>query len=178
MDQPVPGGGHPFPGGGPPLPEGGRPEPAGDAALTGALYCALALLGAVIGLLGSFAQGWVLGTVPVAVVLLTMINFLVPWLAGRAVGTRMAAAVPAVAWAVVTSVMSVPRAEGDLIVPGTLEGYLFIIAGLVAAVIAVSLVPPATEPGSWLTRGPFAPRDRPRPARSPTGRACPPVRRP
>jgi hypothetical protein len=137
----------------------GRRDPAGDAVLTGAIYCELALLGALLGLIGSFAQGWVLGPLPVGVLVLTMINFLVPWLAGRALSSRLAAAVPAVAWAAVAFVMSVRRDEGDLVVPGTLEGYLFIIAGLLAGVIAVSLVPSSSQPGDWLTRGPFGPRD-------------------
>jgi hypothetical protein len=56
-------------------------------------------------------------------------------------------------WAAVAVVMSIRRGEGDLVIAGDLTGYLFIIGGLVAGVIAVSLVPARHPPGEWLTGG-------------------------
>ncbi|MEW2352560.1 DUF6113 family protein [Spirillospora sp. NPDC029432] len=143
-------------------PEGltGAPEEAAegplDAFVSGAAYAALGLLGAIVGVLGSFAHPWTAGSVPVAGIALILLNFGMVRLAGWAMGGRIGAAVPALLWTAVAVALSARRGEGDLIVPGTTTGYLFIIGGLVAVVIGVSLVPARRPPGEWLTGGPFA----------------------
>ncbi|MBG6087267.1 DUF6113 family protein [Actinomadura viridis] len=130
---------------------GEAPNEALEAFVSGAAYAALGVLGAVIGLIGSFAQEWTAGPVPVAGLVLIAVNFGTALAAGRAMGGRLAAAIPTLVWAAVAFAMSVRRPEGDLVVPGTLTGYLFIIGGLVAGVAAVSLVPSRRPPGEWLT---------------------------
>lgn len=136
----------------------GGTDPARDAFVTGAAYMALGLLGGILGLIGSFAQGWWAGSVPAGAIVLIAVNFVAPRLAGWAMGTRLAAALPVFIWADVAFILSVERGEGDLIVPGTATGYLFIIGGLVSGVAAVALVPSTRAPGSWLTRGASVPR--------------------
>ncbi|MQY03814.1 DUF6113 family protein [Actinomadura macrotermitis] len=149
----------------PPAPEADDPPgltaagtaPAGEgpveAFVTGAAYAALALLGGVVGVLGSFAQDWQPAGLPVASVALIVLNLALVWLAGRGMGGRLGAVIPAAAWMAVVFVMSTKRAEGDLVVPGTTAGYVFIVGGMVAAVAGAALVPSRRPAGEWLTRG-------------------------
>ncbi|KAB2341264.1 DUF6113 family protein [Actinomadura rudentiformis] len=124
--------------------------PRAEAFIGGAAYGALGLLGALLGVVGSFLQDWTIGSVPVAAVLLVILNFGFIRLAGWAMDGRMGAVIPTLTWTVVVFIGSQQRPEGDLIVPGTLAGYVFLIGGLVAAVIAVSMVPSRRPPGDWL----------------------------
>lgn len=121
-----------------------------DAFFSGAAYAALGLLGVLFGLLGSFMQNWTTGPVPVAAIILVALVFCMVRLAGLGMGGRLGATIPAVMWAVVAFVMSMRRAEGDLVVPGTTAGYVYIIGGMVAAVAGVMMVPAARPPGDWL----------------------------
>ncbi|WP_131741904.1 DUF6113 family protein [Actinomadura roseirufa] len=131
-----------------------REEPTGGGAfaafVSGAVYAALGLLGGVFGLVGSYAQGWTAGDVPVAAVVLVPLVFAMVRLAGWGTGGRIGATVPAVVWGVVVFVMSMRRPEGDLVVPATLSGYVYIIGGMVAAVLGVARVPSAGPSGQWL----------------------------
>ncbi|WP_116021731.1 DUF6113 family protein [Thermomonospora umbrina] len=128
-------------------------DPAEDGAflafLTGGAYGTLALLGLVLGVVGSFHFGWRTGSFPLAAVLLVALNFALPWLAGRLMGTKIAAAVPWVTWALVVTLLSTGRSEGDLVVTGDLAGYLFIMGGLVTGGVAVALTRSPSH-GSWL----------------------------
>jgi hypothetical protein len=130
-----------------------------DAFVSGAAYAALALLGAVFGVVGSFSQDWTLGPVPVAAIVLVGLVFAMARLAGLGMGGRLGATVPAVVWGVVVFVLSMRRGEGDLVIPGTLAGYLFIVGGMLAAVAGVMTVPPARPPGQWLLGGAGRVRD-------------------
>ncbi|GAA2420976.1 hypothetical protein GCM10010191_35440 [Actinomadura vinacea] len=131
--------------------DGPRSDATLEAFVSGAAYAALGLLGALLGLVGSFAQGWTIGSVPVVAIVLILVNFGLARLAGWAMRGRMGPMTLVLVWGLVTWSLSVPRDEGDLIVPGTLTGYLFIIGGLLAGVIAVTLVPAARPEGNWLT---------------------------
>ncbi|MFC5749494.1 DUF6113 family protein [Actinomadura rugatobispora] len=146
---------------------GGPRDATLDAFVSGAAYAALGLLGALLGLVGSFAQGWTIGSIPVAAIVLVLVNFAIARAAGWAMGGRTGAAVPVLLWALVTLALSIGRTEGDLIVPGTLPGYLFIVGGLAAGVVAVSLVPAARPAGNWLTWRAPKPAVRPEPGDPP-----------
>jgi hypothetical protein len=50
----------------------------------------------------------------------------------RLTGSRRTALLPPVLWLAVVLVMAAPRAEGDLIVPGTLTGLAFLFGGATA----------------------------------------------
>ncbi|QKG21809.1 DUF6113 family protein [Actinomadura verrucosospora] len=130
---------------------GGRGESPLTAVVSGAAYAALALLGGVFGLVGSYAQQWTAGKVPVTSIVLVLLVYAMARLAGWGMGGKIGAAVPAVVWGVVVIVMSMQRAEGDLVVPGTLAGYVYIVGGMVAAGIAVARVPSPGPAGQWLT---------------------------
>ncbi|GAA2603664.1 DUF6113 family protein [Actinomadura fulvescens] len=127
--------------------------PRAEAFVGGAAYGALGLLGALFAVVGSFLQDWTIGSVPVAAILLVVLNFGFVRLAGWAMGGRMGAVVPTLTWAVVVFLMSQQRPEGDLVIPGSLAGYVFLIGGLMAAVIAISMVPSRRQPGDWLLGG-------------------------
>lgn len=120
------------------------------AVVTGAAYGALAMLGAIIGLIGSFNYSWTAGGVPVAALLLAAGNFGVLLSAGRGMGGKLGALVPAAAWMLVIIVMQTRRPEGDLPITGTVEGYLFIVGGMVAAGLAIVVTPSSGPPGAWL----------------------------
>jgi hypothetical protein len=124
-----------------------------DAFVAGAAYSALGLLGMVVAVLGAFAHPWAVGAVPVAGLVLIAVNFAMVRLAGWAMGGRLGAAIPMLLWTAVTLLLSTRRSEGDLVIPGNMPGYLFIVGGLVAGVIAVSLVPARRPAGDWLTGG-------------------------
>ncbi|WP_143227016.1 DUF6113 family protein [Actinomadura mexicana] len=125
-------------------------EGPGDAFVSGAAYAALGVLGGVFGVVGSFAQDWSVGPVPLVALVLVALVFAMAWASGRAMGGRLGALIPALVWGVVVFVLQMRRPEGDLVVPATLPGYVFVIGGMVAAVIAIMLVPPARPPGEWM----------------------------
>jgi hypothetical protein len=74
------------------------------------------------------------GTVPLplCVPLAMAGNVVLARLAGGLTGRPLAGVLPPVLWLAVVLVLAAPRAEGDLIVPGTLTGLVFLFAGAVA----------------------------------------------
>jgi hypothetical protein len=106
--------------------------------VTGMAYGVLAVLGSVLAVIGSFEFSWEAGSLPVAAVLLSVVNLAVFRGAGWAMETKLGAVVPAVFWLIVVVVLSSRRPEGDLIVTGTVPGYVFIFGGAIAALVAVS----------------------------------------
>lgn len=125
-----------------------------DAFVSGAAYAVLALLGFVVALIGSFCLGWTVGDVPAASIALVVVVFGLVRVAGWGMGGRLGALIPAVVWGLVVFVMSMQRPEGDLVVPATLAGYIYIIGGMVAVVLGVMRVPSARPSGEWLTGRP------------------------
>jgi uncharacterized membrane protein len=63
--------------------------------------------------------------------------------AGWAMESRLGVAATAVPWLVITVLLSTRRAEGDLVVTGTLAGYVYIFGGAIAAVAAVAATRPS-----------------------------------
>jgi hypothetical protein len=145
---------------GPPLsgddgapPHGLEPaDPRLAAFVTGGAYGVLAVLGLALGLIGSFLFSGTVGSVPVAAIVLVLLNFGCFQLAGWAMRSALGALAPAVTWMIVVVLMSARRPEGDLVVTGTLPGYVFMVGGMVAALIAV-VVALSRSGGSWLLRG-------------------------
>jgi hypothetical protein len=114
------------------------PEPTPEPAfLTGLTYGVLAVLGVVLGVIESFQFSWEVGSVPVAAIVLSLVNLAVFRAAGWAMGSRLGAVVPAVPWMVVLVVLSARRPEGDLVVTGTAAGYVYMFGGAVAVLIAI-----------------------------------------
>lgn len=117
-----------------------RPEPA---FLVGLVYGVLAVLGFVLGVVGSFEFAWEIGDIPIAAVLLSVLNLLVFRAAGWAMESKFGAVVPALLWMIILFVLASRRPEGDLVVTGTAAGYVYMFGGALAAVVAVALTPPA-----------------------------------
>lgn len=120
----------------PPDPQPPRPDPA---FLVGLVYGLLAVLGVLLGVIGSFEFGWEIGPVPVAAILLSLLNLVAFLAAGWAMESKFAAVLPALLWLVVLFVLSSRRPEGDLVVTGTTAGYVYMFGGAFAAVAAVAL---------------------------------------
>jgi Family of unknown function (DUF6113) len=104
-------------------------------------YLALLVLGAAVGVAGSFVQAATVdaGPVPVPFGLVIALGGCAGLFMGGAwvMRTRLGAVVPAVAWLLAVLVMSSKRPEGDVVLPqqATAYGYLFIgtLVGATAA---------------------------------------------
>jgi hypothetical protein len=116
------------------------PEPA---FVTGAAYGMLAVLGVALGVLGSFEFGWTVAGLPLAALGWSALNLVVFRGAGWAMRGKLGAVIPAACWLIVVVVLSSQRPEGDLVVTGTTAGYVFIFAGAIGALAAISLTPSA-----------------------------------
>lgn len=115
-------------------PSGTRGEPA---FVTGAAYGVLIVLGAVLGIIGSFEFSWQLGAVPVAALAWTVVNIAAFRAAGWVMEGKLGVAAMAAPWLIFVLVLSSSRPEGDLVVTGTTGGYIFIFGGTIAAVLAL-----------------------------------------
>ncbi len=138
------------PGVAPEVPDGSELPGARAAAITGAAYGVLLILGVVLGVLGGFSHAWYLQDIPIAAVGWVVALFALPWGMGRLMGTRLAALLPMLSWLLVSFVLSGRRPEGDLTIAGDLAGYVYLYGGMLASAVAVLLIP--STGGSWLLR--------------------------
>ncbi|MBC6457787.1 DUF6113 family protein [Actinomadura sp. HBU206391] len=122
------------------------------AFVTGGAYGVLVVLGLALGLTGSFLFSGTVDSVPIAAIFFVLLNFCCFHLAGWAMRTPLGALAPAVPWLVVVVLMSARRPEGDLVVTGTLPGYVFMVGGMAAALVAV-VGAFSRSGGSWLLGG-------------------------
>ncbi|TMQ88547.1 hypothetical protein ETD83_39585 [Actinomadura soli] len=141
---------------GPPVPGPPDGEAPLDAVVSGAVYAVLGLLGAVYGLIGSFVQDWTVDRVPVASIVLALVLFALVRLAGWGTGGRTGPVIIALTWLIVVFILSNEGPGGDLVMPTELSGktnyagYVYIIGGLAAAVLAILRVRPGGPSGQWL----------------------------
>ena len=120
-----------------------------DSVYTGVLYGLLALGGVFLALIGAFAYGSLdYGGLPLAAVLLCLVNLAAFRAAGWAAGSRTGALVPAATWLTTAGILSLPRTEGDVIITSGAGGVIFLFGGAAAAVAAAALTPVTR---SWLT---------------------------
>ncbi len=118
------------------------PEPPREPGfLTGAVYGALAVMGVMLGVIGSYEFSWEAGGIPVAALAWSVVNLAFFRAAGWAVSGKLGATVPAAVWLIAVLVLSSRRPEGDLVVTGTTAGYVFIFGGALAAALAVAWTP-------------------------------------
>jgi hypothetical protein len=110
-------------------------------------YAVLALLGAVVGLAGTFVQPlWVPGGLLLALGGLTALCC-----GGRVLtGTRAGAAIPALGWFLMLMVAQAPRPEGDFLLEASLSSYVFLLGGMLIGVICATVrtLPRLTAPPS------------------------------
>ena len=121
------------------------PDDAPDdapAGLVRASYALVLLLALLLAVWGAFLVPLRIGTVPVPVswVIAVVGNGLLGWVGGRLLG-RLGAAGPGIVWLVVALTFGTQRAEGDLVVPGTTTGLVFLVSGAVASAVAYGAVP-------------------------------------
>ena len=110
------------------------------------LCCVSAALAAVVAvLLTPFYVGSVI--VPIAVLVAIASNIVLPLIARNLVGSTLAAALPLIVWIVVVVVLSLPRPEGDVLLPGGKGGQLavsygVVLTGVVAGMVTLTLSNP------------------------------------
>jgi hypothetical protein len=116
---------------------GGAGEPAVLRVVAGVLVAVLAV---GLALVEAFLVPLRIGTIPlpVCVPLAMAGNIALAKLAARQTGSIAWGAVPPVLWLIVVIVLSLPRAEGDLVVPGSLTGLVFLFAGAVSGAYGVA----------------------------------------
>ena len=118
-------------------------DAAAPAPLTGpalvAAYLLVLLLAVLLALWGAFLVPLRLGTVPLPVswVVAAVGNGALGWAGGRLLG-RAGAAGPGIVWVVIALTLGSRRAEGDLVVPGSVPGLVFLLVGAVASAAAYS----------------------------------------
>lgn len=93
--------------------------------------------GAVAGLLGSFVHPTEVVGLPAGLVLAAGLSGAVFVTAGLLLG-RSGAAGAALGWLAVVLVLASRRPEGDLVVPGSLAGYVWLLGGTLLAGVCVA----------------------------------------
>lgn len=112
----------------------GQPDTA-QRARTAVVYVLLFVLGAVQGIFGSFQYSR--GPAPLLAILLAGLIFATCLLGGWATRTLGGGLLPAVGWFVASFVLSMPRANGSVIITNTAAGKWYLYGGSLAAVAGV-----------------------------------------
>lgn len=110
-----------------------RTRPAAAASLA-----LLAVLGALLGLVGAFLVPLRVAGVPVPVsaVLAALGNFGLGLAGARAAGDRLGVLAPAAGWFGVVTLASMRGPGGDVVLPGSLGSYAFLLGGTAASAAA------------------------------------------
>jgi hypothetical protein len=105
-----------------------------------ALGYVLALAGgAAAGLLGSFTFAYTEASWPVGLVVALALCLAVFVTAGLALRSRGAAGLACAGWLVLVGLMSMQRPEGDLVVPATTLGYIWLLVGTLLAGLSLAV---------------------------------------
>lgn len=123
----------------PPAP-GPAPAPPGRVA-TSATYGLVLVLALLLAVWGAFLVPLRIGTVPLPVAVLVALvgNAALGWWGGRLLG-RPGAAGPGLVWLAVALSLGSQRREGDLVVPGSAMGLVFLLVGAVTSAVAFGAV--------------------------------------
>jgi hypothetical protein len=106
---------------------------------TGAVYGALALLGAVEGLIGSFQYLREAGSVPVAALAACVVILATCLLGSWATGSVSGALMPAMGWILASFVLSMPVSNGSVIIANTTPGKWYLYGGTLSTILGVAL---------------------------------------
>lgn len=100
----------------------------------------ISVFGVGLALVEAFLVPLRVGTVPLPICVLLVVagNAGLTKLAVRQTGSIVWGVLQPALWLAVIIVLSVPRAEGDLVVPGSLTGLMFLFAGAVAGAYGVA----------------------------------------
>ncbi|WP_239074193.1 DUF6113 family protein [Streptomyces sp. SID10853] len=101
-----------------------------------AAYFGLVVLGALTGLAGALVQsGWSPGGL-----VLALLGSAAVFYGGRvATGTAVGVGAPAVGWLVAVMLLTATRPEGDFVFAAGTGSYVFLLGGMVAAVICATV---------------------------------------
>jgi hypothetical protein len=108
----------------------GQPEP-GQRAFAAVGYIVLFVLGALQGFIGSFQYSR--GPGPLVAIVFDVVLFATCLLAGWGTRTLGGGLLPAVGWIIASFVLSMPRANGSVIIANTAEGKWYLYGGSLAA---------------------------------------------
>jgi hypothetical protein len=135
---------------------GARLGPRLDASLRAAGGAVVALVALEAAVIECFLVPLRLGPVPVPLSAAAAVagNILLARLIVAVTGRRPTALLPPVLWLVAVLVFAAPRAEGDLIVPGSWPGLLFLFLGAIAGAFGAAT---SITPRRWSPPGGAAP---------------------
>ena len=102
-------------------------------------YALLFLLGAAEALIGGFQYSRGIGSVPVAALVSCVVVFATCLLAGLGMGTPAAGLTVAGGWLVLSLLLTLPTAEGSVIITNTTAGKVFLYGGAIAAALGTVL---------------------------------------
>jgi hypothetical protein len=121
---------------------------------TYAAYGLVLVLTVLLAVWGAFLVPLRLGgqAVPVCWAIAVVGNYLLGICGGRLLG-RLGAGIPGLLWMAIALTLGSKRGEGDLVVPGSLIGLGFLLAGAVASAVAYGLTSPGAPTGRSDVRG-------------------------
>lgn len=103
-----------------------------------AAYAGLAVLGVVAGVAGSLLQaGWF----PLGLLLALAGAAGLFWGSALLTHTRVGAAAPAAGWALTVVLLTTSRPQGDFVFAAGAGSYLFLLGGMLVAVLCATLAP-------------------------------------
>jgi Family of unknown function (DUF6113) len=105
--------------------------------LTGSVYLVLFLVGAVEGLIGSFQYSRTAGSVPLAAIAFCLALLVTCVLAGWGMRSVGGALIPAIGWLITSFLLSMPVANGSVIITASTPGEWYLYGGTLSAVIGV-----------------------------------------
>lgn len=107
--------------------------------VTCGVYAMLFVLGVVEGAIGSFQFSRTVGGVPLAALAFCAVIGVTCLLAGWGMRSVSGALVPAAGWVLTSFALSMPVANGSVIITGTAPGEWYLYGGTVSVTIAVIL---------------------------------------
>ena len=128
----------------------GPVKPAGhrDGFVTGGAYALLLVLGAIEGLIGSFAYStWLIGSFPAAALACCLVLLATCILAAWGMASVGGAIVPALGWIIASFVLDSPSRQGSVVVAAVPSGEWYLYGGSISALLAI-----AVAFGLWLRR--------------------------
>jgi Family of unknown function (DUF6113) len=110
-----------------------------QAFITGGAYALLFLLGALEALIGCFQFSRVVGSFPVAALMLAAAILVTCVLGAAGMRSPAGALVPALGWFAVSVVLSLPTSGGSVIVTNSVAGQVYLYGGSLCAAAGVVL---------------------------------------
>ena len=103
------------------------------------VFCVLFLLGLVEGMIGSFQYAWVVGSVPAAALVCCAVILATCLLAAWATRSVSGAILPGMGWIIASFVLSMPAANGSVIITNTTPGKWYLYGGTLSVAVGVVL---------------------------------------